>query len=261
MRKFWAVPVVMLAGCGGGFEDPVGTEAPKYAKAPQALCVPISASLAFDAAGQRTAYRDTMVDRLQSSSHRGVPITDEFDWIGDSTEHTFDEPGGLQDDYSVQVSWQFFPAVNKKLPLVMKTTYLARPERDTVDRFFHDQSGRIYRFEHNVLQGDPDDRIETFTHDADGYLIGIDIERKDKLLSRSYAVSYDRRGRIVRWDEVFTDVYEEFVYDEYGFLRDWSRRVPGEIQERVVVAWSTDNQPFLVENHGTFRQPQVGYCP
>jgi hypothetical protein len=37
--------------------------------------------------------------------------------------------------------------------------------------------------------------------------------------------------------------------------------VPGEVQEHVVVAWSPDNRPFLVENRGTFRTPQVGYCP
>jgi hypothetical protein len=260
MRMSLAVTLALLTGCGGGPEDPVGTEPARYAKSAQALCVPISSSLAFDAAGQRTAFRDTMVDRLQSSSHRGVNVTDEFDWMGDVTEHAFDEPGTLG-DYTVQVSWQFFPSVNKKLPLTMKSTHPAQPQLDTVDRFFHDQNARIYRFEHNYAQGDPDDRIETFTHDADGYLIGIDIERKDKLLSRSYAVSYDQRGRIIRWDEVFTDVYEEFTYDDYGFLRDWKRRVPGEIQEHVVVAWTTDNQPMLVESHGTFRKPQIGYCP
>lgn len=262
----WVLPAaILLAGCGpdGAYRSP--ELAPQAERVARPLCIPITSSDAFDGAGERVLWRDQTLARLQETTPTpSADPTREFDWEGEYSEYHWDAPGEA-DDFSVQVVWAFYEGQHRRLPLSMQNSYPAAPQRDTVDSFRYDDHGRLYGFDHDYVQSDVDDRSERFLWDRTGRLVRIEWDRKDPLLNRAWKISYDAGGRIARWSEDYDGIEdyirEDFVYDENGLLSEWTKTIPGMVLKRVVVAWTREFQPLVLQVQGTHRQPVVKACP
>jgi hypothetical protein len=269
MRSVWAVSfAVMFAACGPGLapEDapPQTPERTRQTLWARPLCVPLAVSSAFDAQARRSGWRDEEVQRFQApAASAGAQITRELDWDGNTTVYAYDAPGDAE-DFTATMQWAWFGGLQKTVPTSIQRSYTFDPVRNTTDQYSYDENGRLYAFRHDYTYADVDDRVEKFIYDWDGNLTQIRIERSDPLLTHVYDVEYDTHGRITRWGEDYKGIddymREEFAYDGQGLLKEWTKRTPEGVQERVRVAWTVDLNPIVYEVTGVWGIPYVKAC-